>query len=367
MAKTNANYSIKVGVDLDTSDIQKQLQEASKAATLKIDSKGLKEADVDAGKLAESMGDVNTAAQENEVTWNALNIIFTKTVQLFSDMIEQVYELDGALTEFKKVSDLSGESLSAYVDRLGKIGETVARTTSEMVQGATEFKKSGFSDEDAAMLAETASMLQNVADEELTAGEAANFLISQMTAFHLEAEDATHVLDSLNEVSNNFAVSSGQLTTSLPLVASALAVGNNEFEEMIGLVTGAVEVTRNASKASRGLVSIQSRLNQVVDESSSTGQALSDWYQKHNIALYDQEGQLRSLYDVLEDVAKQWTNLTTNEKDYYLNQQAGANQTVQLSAILSNFDHVIEATATAYNSAGSAARENARYMESLEA
>ena len=187
----------------------------------------------------------------------------------------------------------------------------------------TEFKKSGFSDEDAAMLAETASMLQNVADEELTAGEAANFLISQMTAFHLEAEDANHVLDALNEVSNNFAVSSGQLTTSLPLVSAALSVGNNKFEEMIGLVTGAVEVTRNASKASRGLVSIQSRLNQVVDETSSTGQKLTQWYQEHNIAIYDQEGQLRSLYDILSDVSKQWGTLSTNEKDYYLNQQAG--------------------------------------------
>lgn len=109
----------------------------------------------------------------------------------------------------------------------------------------------------------------------------------------------------------------------MPLVSAALSVGNNKFEEMIGLVTGAVEVTRNASKASRGLVSIQSRLNQVVDETSSTGQKLTQWYQEHNIAIYDQEGQLRSLYDILNDVSKQWGTLSTNEKDYYLNQQAG--------------------------------------------
>lgn len=88
-------------------------------------------------------------------------------------------------------------------------------------------------------------------------------------------------------------------------------------------MTGIVEITRNGSKAARGLVSVQSRLNQVVDESSSTGQALIEWYKKQNIALLDQDGQLRSLYDVLTDVAKIWPTLTTNEKDYYLNQQAG--------------------------------------------
>ena len=44
-----------------------------------------------------------------------------------------------------------------------------------------------------------------------------------------------------------------------------------------------------------------------------------------------------------------------------------ANQTQNLSAILQNFSTAIEATETAYNSAGSAAEENSRVMESLGA
>ena len=88
-------------------------------------------------------------------------------------------------------------------------------------------------------------------------------------------------------------------------------------------MAGIVEVTRSGAKAARGLVSVQSRLNQTIDESSSTGKALTKWYADHNIAILDQTGQLRSLYDVLTDVAKIWPDLTTNEKDYYLNQQAG--------------------------------------------
>ena len=88
-------------------------------------------------------------------------------------------------------------------------------------------------------------------------------------------------------------------------------------------MAGIVEITRNGAKAARGLVSVHSRLNQTVDESSSTGHALTTWYADHNSASLDQTGQLRSLYDVLTDVAKIWPDLTTNEKDYYLNQQAG--------------------------------------------
>ena len=132
-------------------------------------------------------------------------------------------------------------------------------------------------------------------------------------------------------------------------------------------MAGIVEITRNGAKAARGLVSVQSRLNQTIDESSSTGKALTKWYSDHNIAILDQTGQLRSLYDVLTDVAKIWPDLTTNEKDYYLNQQAGANQTQNLAAALNNFKGVQKAYTLAMNSANSASDENARYMESINA
>ena len=72
------------------------------------------------------------------------------------------------------------------------------------------------------------------------------------------------------------------------------------------------------------LVSVQSRLNQITDESSSVGKALSDWYEQHGIDVYDkQTGQIRSLYEILSDLAPKWKDLTKNEQAYYLNQQAG--------------------------------------------
>ncbi len=131
-------------------------------------------------------------------------------------------------------------------------------------------------------------------------------------------------------------------------------------------MTGIVEITRSGAKASRGLVSIQSRYNQLVDESSDTGKALSEWYEKHNIAIYDQAGQLRTLYSVLGDVAKIWPDLTKNERAYYLNQQAGANQTQNLAAVLQNMDHVTKAYNLAINSSGSAMAENEKAVASLE-
>ncbi len=131
-------------------------------------------------------------------------------------------------------------------------------------------------------------------------------------------------------------------------------------------MTAITEITRNSSTAARGLVSVQSRFNQIIDETSSTGQKLTDFYNKHGIAIKDQNGQLRNLYDVLKDTAGIWDTLDENEQKYFLNIQAGANQTRNLAALMENFGVAVSATATAMNSAGSAAEENGRVMESLQ-
>lgn len=110
-----------------------------------------------------------------------------------------------------------------------------------MVEAATEFRKSGFSEDDAANLALVATQLQNVADDALSAGTASNFIISQLKAFNLEASESQHVIDALNEVSNRFAVSSSDLSTNLGKASAAMATGNATYEETLGLKIGQIK------------------------------------------------------------------------------------------------------------------------------
>ena len=145
-----------------------------------------------------------------------------------------------------------------------------------------------------------------------------------------------------------------------------MAAGGNTMEETLGMMTAMTEITRNGSKASRGLVTIQSRYNQILDESSSTGKKLTDFYTKHGIQLKDETGQLRSMYDVLGDLSSKWGALTDDEKKYFALIQGGATQTQNLMALMSNFGTAVDATKTAMESSGSAAEENAAAMESLQ-
>lgn len=105
-----------------------------------------------------------------------------------------------------------------------------------MVDAATQFRKNGFNDEDAAQLAVVASKFQNIADDQISAGDAASFIISQLIAFNKTADDSTHVIDALNEVSNNFSVSTTDLSKGLSVVASTSASMGNSMEQTIGII-----------------------------------------------------------------------------------------------------------------------------------
>ncbi len=269
-----------------------------------------------------------------------LNFAKTQAIILFRKLLNETIttlkEFDSALVEFRKVSDLSGDSLTRYTQKLARMGELTGSTMTSMVEAATEFRKSGFSDEDSARLASIAEKYRNIADESVSAGEAASFIIAQMKAFNIEAEQAEHIIDSVNEVANNFAVSSADISKNLGNMSEIMAINNVSLEQQIGMLTGVTEITRKASSASRGLVMISSRLTQVLDENSSTGKKLTAVYDKLGIALKDESGQLRSHYEILGDLAKQWDNLSENEQKYIALTSAGARQQQNFVALMDN-------------------------------
>lgn len=240
-----------------------------------------------------------------------------------------------------------------------------------MVDSAAEFRKNGFNDEDAAQLARISSMFQNVADETISAGDSAQFLISQLIAFNQTGGDveanAIHIADSLNEVANQFAVGTGDLATGLKVVASSSAGMGNSLEETIGLLVSITEQTKNASKSARSVNAIMSNLAQVLDEGSSNGKKITEIFEDLGLQMYDTNGQLKSGFDLLKELNSKWNTLDGNTQKYIATTIAGTTQLNGFLALMNNFGHAVDATDTALNSQGSAIQENDRYMESISA
>lgn len=82
-----------------------------------------------------------------------------------------------------------------------------------------------------------------MADEAISAGESASFIIAQLTAFGdsmegftTAAEKAQHVIDATNEVANAFSVSSADISNNLGNMSAVMAQTGSSFEESLGIV-----------------------------------------------------------------------------------------------------------------------------------
>ena len=226
-----------------------------------------------------------------------------------------------------------------------------------MVEAATTFRKSGFNDQDAATLAKVAAQYQNVADTAVSAEDAASSIVSQIRAFGEDADFATHVIDAYNEVANRFSVGTNDLSKAMEVASAGMATYGNEFEQIIGLVTAGTEImTGRSAQVARGLSTIASRIVKNQDALKAYG-----------VQVEDTNGNLKSTYDVLAELKPTWDSMSEAERVALGDAIAGTNQYKVLAAVMQNFEHATDATTTALNSSGSAIKENAAYMESLEA
>lgn len=137
----------------------------------------------------------------------------------------------------------------------------------------------------------------------------------------------------------------------------------NSFEQTVALMTGAGEILPNQSgKIARGLRTVGLNISALANKSSE----LALGYNNITVALRDSEGQMRSTYDILGDIAKYWGQMSEAQKQSLGLTIAGKNQYEVLASELQNFSQTQKAYETALNSSGSALKENAAYAESLE-
>lgn len=114
-------------------------------------------------------------------------------------------------------------------------------------------------------------------------------------------------------------------------------------------------MTGRSSQVARGLNTIAANIVKNQDALGAYG-----------ITVEDANGNLKSTYDVLSELKPKWDEMEDSERVALGTLLAGKNQYKVLASVMSNFSTATEATTAALNSSGSAARENAKYLESIE-
>lgn len=88
-------------------------------------------------KKVKGLGAETLHVTKKVIQFGAITDVIRGVTAGFADMVQNVFELDAALTEFKKVSNLTGKELEKYTDQAYKAGRETARTGTEMIDAAT--------------------------------------------------------------------------------------------------------------------------------------------------------------------------------------------------------------------------------------
>lgn len=149
------------------------------------------------------------------------------------------------------------------------------------------------------------------------------------------------------------------MSTAIRKSSASMAAGNNSLEQTFGLVTAGTEILREPGRVANGLSTITARLTKKNDDyiASITG----------GMGVIDKNtGELRSTYDILQDLSKAWGHLTSVEKQELAETVAGKTQRSLFTALMQNFSSAVGATEAALHSEGSALTENTKRMNSLQ-
>lgn len=293
-------------------------------------------------------------------------------------MIDNVTQLDAAMTELRKVTDESDATYEKFFADATVRARNLGATVTDTINASADFSRLGYSIEDAATLADTAIMYKNVGDGISDIGVASESIISTLKGFSLEAQDAMHVVDAFNEVGNNFAISSAGIGDALTRSAASLSAANNTMEESVALITAMNTTLQDPEKVGTTLKTITMYLRAAKADleaagESTDGMAISTSKLRKSILALTKdrvdvmldESTFKSTYQIIKEISQVWSSMADVDQAALLELLGGKRNANATASLIQNFDIAEQALKSATDSAGSAASENEKYLDSI--
>lgn len=329
-------------------------------------------------------------------TFRRATELFTGTagVMMLSRQLKNAWnealDLDKAFTDLIKVNDeLSRGDYDKYLERCNEKAQDLAATQKSLMEGATEFSKSGYNLSESNALAEKSTILANVGD--MSTSDSAKAIISGVQAykdvdgFTDAVNKAGALIDKYNEIGNTASITSAEIAQGVQTVGSVFADANTSVDEFIALLSAGNRQFQNADTLALSLRTAALRIRGCKSELESLGESTENVYTSsskladkiESLTNIDGNGGVkileadnktfRSIYDIFVDLSKVYQQMSDVDQSALLDLIAGKNRASGISATLNNMSEAQDIYERSLHSTGSAQREYDKYLESSEA
>lgn len=380
MLKENSKMSRKAKADIKA--WYDQIKSGNPSASLDVilgKVEAIVRAEKDAGRGGKSMWD----AIKEKAFYSAATALGTyfgvnDILRYGGEVVNTVKDLNTQITELAKVSEQSSKQIYSDFDSYADIAKEVRGTISDTIAATADWSKNGYSIPDAKQLAEISQLYKNVGDG-INIDEANESLISTLKGFKLEADQAEHIVDVFNEVSNNEAISSAGIGDALQRSAASFNAANTSLEQSVALVTATNSVLQDPEKVGNMWKTVSARIRGAKTELTDMGEDTDGLVESTSklqalvkgitgVDILESDGKtFKDIYTIVSGISEKWATLSDIDRASLLESLAGKNQSNALAAALSQPEILKKAYEEATNAEGSARKENEEYAKSVQA
>lgn len=176
---------------------------------------------------------------------------------------------------------------------------------------------------------------------------------------------------------NKFAISSEGIGQALQRSASSLNSAGNDINQSIGMIVAANDVVQNPEEVGNALRVVAMRIRGAKTEledagestdgmAKSTAKLREEMKNLADVEIMDTNSAFKSTYDIMDQLAAKWKDLSDIDQANILEQIAGKNRANIVAGMLENWDDAKDAMEAAQNATGSAIEENEKHLNSIK-
>lgn len=331
--------------------------------------------------------------------------IFHELKKGAAETVETMRDVETSMMEIARVMDLTTTQSDSLRDSLFSTANSMAQTFDDTANISQRFAQAGYH-ETAENIEMTRTALLAMNTAELNAVNSTDSMVGILKQWRLEGSDLITVIDKLNYTADSNATSTQDLVDGLLRSSSAAKNAKLSFDETVGALVTLKEASgrsgREIGTALNSIIAFTTRDSSLKvfegmgvevwadEQKTSLNSIMNIW--RDLSALYTAEGdkiintlasqtEMTELfseevaaatdsmdeYNQMMNAQAQAENALTDAESKKLTEQFGVYRRNYVIALLENFEKISEVANDMSNAIGHSERENARYMETLDA
>lgn len=338
-------------------------------------------AEVEAGRAGRTLWDTLKNSGFHQIAAQMAGMFGVyDVINLGKEGFNVVRELNTALTEMRKVSDESIQTLKDYQKESFNTADAIATTGLQMQNSIADWQRLGYSIEEADELAKNSNIYKNVGDMDIST--ATEHMVSSVQAWKSEFNDdavktSEEVMNRYNKIGNEFAISSADIGEAMETSAAALKAGGNDLNEALGIITAGNIIQQDASTTSSAMKILSLRIRGAKADLESMGESTDDLADSTSklreeikgltgVDIMADEDTFKSTAEIIKEIGAVWNQLSDVSQAATLEKLAGKNRASTVAGLIENYETIDKVIEAASNADNSALDENQKIIESID-